>query len=164
MANKRTNHVRIDKAQVEKLREIAKKKKGFSATALDYGLGHYPGFLAKCCASGWIPKDDIKLIKLAFDIDVELHEPVTPEPAQAKTTILNVEELVSAVRANNVISKHIEEQNAELIELLKDIRSMMRDEMKRQEERSKNVPRTYRNYTGIKKGELQFTDMGEGKN
>ncbi len=168
-SNKRLNYVRIDEAQVEKLREIAKKK-GLNCTALDNELGRSSGFLKQCCLNGWISKADLKLIKLTFDIDVELHEPVTPEPkmdeepAQTQTTVLNVEELVSAVRANNVISKHIEEQNAELIDLLKDIRSMMRDEIKRREERSKNVPRTYRNYTGIKNGELQFTDMREGNN
>lgn len=158
-SSKRMNYVRIDKAQVEKLREIAKKK-GLNHNGLDNELGRSGGFLAQCCLSGWISKADLKLIKLMYDIDVELHEPVKADPKAdeepAQETVPNVDELVTVIRANNVIAKHIEEQNAEIINILKDIRSTMYDNKV-----NRNVPRTYKNYTGIKNGELQFTNMRE---
>lgn len=159
-ANERKNFVKLDTTKLNALYKIAKEK-GLNMTALNRSIGHTEGFLKQCEYNGYIKKSDVMLVNMIYDVDLELHD--IPEQPKQATTILNVEELVSAVRGNNVISKHLEEQNVEIIGLLTDIKKQLQiiNNMSYGKvviDNEKNYPRTYKHYTGVKNEELQFGD------
>lgn len=158
----RSNYVKIDEKQIEKLREVARKK-NITMGVLDESLGHARGFLKQCMYNGYINKSDLMLIKLIYDVDVECHEPKPIEKEQSKQVALNVDELVTVIRANNVIGKHLEEQNNEIIKLLGEIKDKLKIIANIPYGTNTQTPHTYKNYTGIKDGKLQFTTKEEKK-